>query len=47
VKAPDRITRQRRRLFPPPVLLEQIEPLIAIDVAKTHAVRELAVFVVR
>ena len=47
VKRPDRIARERGGLFPPAVLLEQVLPAVAVHVAHAHAVREVAVFVVR
>ena len=47
VKRPDRIARERRGLFPPAVLLQQVGAAVAVHVAHAHAVREVAVFVVR
>ena len=47
VKGPHRIAHERRRLFPPTILLQQIHPPIAIDVPHAHAVREILILVVR
>src|SRR5262245_13018496 len=46
MKPPDRIASERCRLLPPPVLLEKIQTLVAVDIADTQAVGKVAVLVV-
>ena len=46
VKRPNRIARQRSRLLPPTILLQQVEPPVSVHVANAHAVSKLAILVV-